>query len=75
MTGAPTRPDYAGFIDLLIDDSHGAAVRAGWYHDIKTGERKSLNVGERLMLCVSELAEAMEGHRKGLMDDKLPIAP
>jgi len=24
------------------------------------------------MLCVSELAEAMEGHRKGLMDDKLP---
>ena len=24
------------------------------------------------MLMVSELAEAMEGHRKGLMDDKLP---
>lgn len=30
------------------------------------------NVGELLMLCVSELAEAMEGHRKGLQDDKLP---
>lgn len=24
------------------------------------------------MLVVSELAEAMEGHRKGLRDDKLP---
>lgn len=24
------------------------------------------------MLTVSELSEAMEGHRKGLMDDKLP---
>lgn len=30
------------------------------------------NVGELLMLCTSELSEAMEGHRKDLMDDKLP---
>lgn len=30
------------------------------------------NVGELLMLIVSELAEAMESHRKDLMDDKLP---
>jgi NTP pyrophosphatase (non-canonical NTP hydrolase) len=34
--------------------------------------KKDRNVGELLMLCVSELAEAMEGHRKDLMDDKLP---
>jgi len=34
--------------------------------------RKERNVGELLMLIVSELAEAMEGDRKGLMDDKLP---
>ncbi len=33
---------------------------------------KKRNVGELLMLCVSELAEAMEGHRKDLPDDKLP---
>lgn len=33
---------------------------------------KQRNVGELLMLCVSELAEAMEGDRKGLQDDKLP---
>lgn len=30
------------------------------------------NVGELLMLCVSELSEALEGHRKNLPDDKLP---
>lgn len=34
--------------------------------------RKDRNVGELLMLCVAELAEALEGHRKNLDDDKLP---
>jgi NTP pyrophosphatase (non-canonical NTP hydrolase) len=29
-------------------------------------------VAEKLMLIVSEVAEAMGGHRKGLRDDKLP---
>jgi hypothetical protein len=43
-----------------------------WWIDIDTGEHKERNVGEMLMLCVSELAEAMEGHRKDLMDTHLP---
>jgi hypothetical protein len=43
-----------------------------WWTNIETGEPIQRNVGELLMLCVSELAEAMEGHRKNLMDDKLP---
>jgi len=45
-----------------------------WWIDTSTSLPKLLyrNVGELLMLCVSELSEAMEGHRKGLMDDKLP---
>ena len=38
-------------------------------------KRKERNVGELLMLCVSELAEALEGHRKKLADDKLPHRP
>ena len=42
-----------------------------WWHDLHTDEFKQRNVGELLMLTVSELAEAMEGHRKNLMDDKL----
>ena len=43
-----------------------------WWHDINTGEYLHRNIGELLMLCVSELSEAMEGYRKSLKDDKLP---
>jgi NTP pyrophosphatase (non-canonical NTP hydrolase) len=51
------------------------AAADGWYFHPVTGERLTLNKGERLMLIVSELSEAMEGERKGLMDDKLPHRP
>lgn len=58
-------------IRALCQQSHKANEK--WWHDPKTGERlEGRNVGELLMLCVSELAEAMEGHRKNLQDDKLP---
>ncbi len=43
-----------------------------WWHDLYTGERLERNVGELLCLVHSEISEAMEGHRKNLMDDKLP---
>lgn len=43
-----------------------------WWLDLETGEAISRNRGELMMLMVSEIAEAMEGVRKGLMDDKLP---
>lgn len=42
-----------------------------WWQDPHTGQRVERNVGELLMLMVSELAEAMEGHRKDLMDTHL----
>jgi len=53
---------------------HSLAVSSGWWKDLKTGEdmRGKRNVPELLMLCVSELAEAMEGARKNLNDEKLP---
>lgn len=58
----------------------GTASRAGWWTDLKTGEPLNSQAGEppkvqipeKLMLIVSEVAEAMEGHRKGLMDNHLP---
>lgn len=43
-----------------------------WYHDPLTGELLFLNHGERFALIHSEVSEAMEAHRKDLMDDKLP---
>lgn len=61
-------------INLLSAQVHAFNVRAGWWTDPKTGNSiiETRNVGEILMLIVSEVAEAMEGHRKDLMDDKLP---
>jgi hypothetical protein len=43
--------------------------RVGGLPAAAEGER---NVGEMLMLAVTELSEALEAHRKNLMDDKLP---
>jgi NTP pyrophosphatase (non-canonical NTP hydrolase) len=64
MAGSP--------LNAMAHDVHQANVDAGWWTDLATGQRKDRNVGELLMLVVSEVSEAMEGHRKGLMDDKLP---
>lgn len=51
----------------LVNICHGVAKESGWWNS--TTER---DVPRLLMLCVSELAEAMEGDRKDLMDDHLP---
>lgn len=58
--------------DIITKVSHEASLKAGWWHDLKTGELIEPNVGEKLMLIVTEVAEACEGARKNLMDDKLP---
>lgn len=63
---------------MLQHFCHGASLKSGWWNDLETGSatiRRPHVVGEKLMLIVSEVAEAMEGHRKGLMDDKLPHRP
>ena len=57
-------------LNKLCALTHEANIQ--WWKDLKTGELLKRNVGEMLMLSVSELAEAMEGHRKDLDDDKLP---
>jgi NTP pyrophosphatase (non-canonical NTP hydrolase) len=43
-----------------------------WWIDLQTGEPLKRNVGEMLCLAHSEISEALEGHRKDLMDDHLP---
>lgn len=58
----------------LQDVCHIASSNAGWWIDLSTGApliNRPHVVGEKLMLIVSEVSEAMEGHRKGLMDDHL----
>lgn len=45
----------------LIDESYGTAKEKGWHE-----EDKPVTVGDRLMLMVTELAEAMEEHRRNI---------
>jgi len=51
--------------------AHRTASNAGWYKNPVTGENLERNFGEVVALMHSELSEALEAHRKGLMDDKL----
>ena len=76
---------------LLQRQCHGASLAAGWWTHRETGldlvkvvtmpetplERLLAGalVGQKLCLSHSEISEAMEGHRKGLPDDKLPHRP
>lgn len=61
-------------VNNLVGVCHGQAVAAGWWNDLHTGEslKGKRNIPEMLCLIHSEISEAMEGHRKNLMDDKLP---
>lgn len=66
---------HAENLNDLCTDVHARTSAAGWWSDLATGERINRNVGELLCLIHSEVSEAMEGHRKNLMDDHLPDRP
>jgi NTP pyrophosphatase (non-canonical NTP hydrolase) len=74
---AKGQANITGSVQTLADVCHGVASECGWWTDPKTGEslKGKRNVGEMLCLVHSEISEAMEGHRKNLMDDKLPHRP
>lgn len=75
-------------LNLFTRICHNASKSAGWWTHQRTGldliqvinnpqdELQKLLAGalvaQKLCLGHSEISEAMEGHRKGLMDDKLP---
>ncbi|MFN3494538.1 MAG: hypothetical protein ACK40L_08535 [Hydrogenophaga sp.] len=74
--------------NALVNLCHDASHSAGWWTHLPTGTdlvaliNSPLNpmeellagalVAQKLCLTHSEVSEAMEGHRKGLKDDKLP---
>lgn len=67
------------FFQQFQKDAHAASYDAGWWHCPIEGdsylENKAkllLAIPAKLMLMVSEVAEAMEADRKDMMDDKLP---
>ena len=66
-------PDWdVRMVNAISANVHLRNVEAGWWNDLHTGEPLQRNMGELLCLVHSEISEAMEGHRKNLMDDKLP---
>lgn len=62
----------------LRDTCHELARTSGWWTDLETGEVYSRGdvpqalTALKLLLVHAEISEAVEGLRKGLMDDKLP---
>lgn len=87
MNQTTINPTMAG--NLLVEACHSASASAGWWGELEqTGDlpydvaevRRGSRFGKALVaqkLCLvhSEISEAMEGHRKGLQDDKLPHRP
>lgn len=63
--------------NYLSDACHGAASTAGWWNhpDGTSITDNPYCFSNKLMLVVSELAEAMEGDRKSRQDDHLPHRP
>lgn len=62
------------FLDI-IEQPYARSYAAGWWTDLETGEDylvDSKMTVQKKNLIMTELAEAVEGKRKGLMDDKLP---
>lgn len=77
MAGYPdvmTREELDAYLGVRAMQllAHETASEAGWYKDPETGEPIKRNFGEVVALMHSELSEALEADRKGLMDDKLP---
>lgn len=70
-------PASSGLARELNDlATHCRGVNEHFWRDLLTNEPlANRNRGEMLMLMVTELAEAMEGERKGLMDTHLTHRP
>lgn len=71
LNGRGDAAKFAESLNVLTAICHTRARNAGWYKN-KDGSEKGINAGERMMLMVSEIGEAMEAHRKSKLDDHLP---
>lgn len=54
----------------VVSACHEASVKGGWWNDLDPADPYVF--GTKLALVHSEVSEALEGGRKGKMDDHLP---
>lgn len=80
LTDVPKAVEYADKVEMknnineLVATCYGNAAKAGWHKPVAPETEEYLKATQ-LMLMVSEIAEAMEGVRKGLMDSHLKDRP
>lgn len=63
--------DQATALNAMCSQVFDNNVKAGWWTDLKTGERIERNKGELIALLHSELSEMLEAVRKNKLDDHI----
>lgn len=61
---------HVNSFNALAEEIHADNIKAGWWNDLDTGARLNRNMGELLMLVVTEIKEAADA-TDGRRDDKL----
>lgn len=66
-----TKAQVTSAINSLSELCHGLSKEAGWWKGADQGDINLETACTKLLLVVTEIAEATEGLRKNSMDDKL----
>lgn len=67
-----TRQRVTDAINKMSSLCHGLSSEAGWWKNSDQGDINLETACTKLLLVITEIAEATEGLRKNSMDDKLP---
>lgn len=72
IKNASVQRDMAAAINDIKDVCHDLARESGWWEGVPRPDVPTPVINTKLLLIITEIAEATEGVRKDLMDDKLP---